>query len=33
MSDEQIREVEKYNDNGTDRYEFTEMFADFFEFS
>ncbi|WP_178989657.1 AAA family ATPase [Winogradskyella schleiferi] len=28
MSTEQIREVEMYNDNGTDRYEFTEMFAD-----
>jgi len=29
MSVEQIREVEKYNDNGTERYEFTEMFTDF----
>jgi hypothetical protein len=28
MSTEQIREVEMYNDNGTDKYEFTEMFAD-----
>ena len=28
MSTEQIREVEMYNDNGTDRYEFTEMFTD-----
>ena len=29
MTTEQIREVEKYDDNGTDRYEFTEMFTDF----
>jgi putative ATP-dependent endonuclease of the OLD family len=29
MSAEQIREVEKYDDNGTDRFEFTEMFTDF----
>ncbi len=29
MSTEQIREVEKYDDNGTDRYEFTEIFTDF----
>ncbi len=29
MTTEQIREVERYNDNGTDRYEFTEMFTDF----
>jgi len=29
MSAEQIREVEKYNENGTDKYEFTEMFQDF----
>jgi putative ATP-dependent endonuclease of OLD family len=28
MSAEQIREVEKYDDNGTDRFEFTEMFTD-----
>ncbi|CAM1369365.1 conserved hypothetical protein [Tenacibaculum litopenaei] len=28
MSTEQIREVEKYDDNGTERYEFTEMFTD-----
>ncbi len=28
MSTEQIREVEKYDDNGTERYEFTEMFND-----
>ena len=28
MTTEQIREVERYNDNGTDRYEFTEMFTD-----
>lgn len=28
MTTEQIREVEKYCDNGTDRYEFTEMFTD-----
>ncbi|MCF8716432.1 AAA family ATPase [Joostella atrarenae] len=28
MTTEQIREVEMYNDNGTDRYEFTEMFTD-----
>lgn len=29
MSAQQIREVEVYDDNGTDRYEFTEMFTDF----
>lgn len=29
MTTEQIREVEKYDDNGTDKYEFTEMFVDF----
>lgn len=29
MTTEQIREVEKYRDNDTDRYEFTEMFIDF----
>ncbi|WP_020532036.1 AAA family ATPase [Flexithrix dorotheae] len=29
MTTEQIREVEKYDDNGTDRFEFTEMFSDF----
>lgn len=29
MTTEQIREVEMYNDNGTNRYEFTEMFSDF----
>lgn len=29
MTPEQIREVEKYNDNGTDKYEFTDMFTDF----
>jgi len=28
MSIEQIREVEKYDNNGTERYEFTEMFTD-----
>lgn len=31
MSAEQIREVEKYTDEGTDRYEFTEMFQDFLD--
>ncbi len=29
MSVQQIREVEMYNDAGTDKYEFTEMFTDF----
>lgn len=29
MTAEQIREVEKYNENGVDKYEFTEMFTDF----
>ena len=29
MTANQIREVEKYSDNGTDKYEFTEMFIDF----
>lgn len=29
MTAEQIREVEKYDDNGTTRYEFSEMFQDF----
>lgn len=29
MTAQQIREVEVYNDNGMDRYEFTEMFTDF----
>lgn len=29
MTSEQIREVELYDDNGTDRYEFTEMLTDF----
>ena len=29
MTSEQIREVEMYNDNGTNKYEFTEMFNDF----
>ncbi len=29
MTTEHIREVEKYDDNGTDRFEFTEMFTDF----
>ncbi len=29
MTAEQIREVEKYDDNGTDRYEFTDIFTDF----
>ena len=29
MTAQQIREVEVYDDNGTDRYEFTEMFTDF----
>lgn len=29
MTADQIREVEQYDDNGTDRYEFTEMFTDF----
>jgi len=29
MSSAQIREVEKYQENGTDRYEFTEMLNDF----
>lgn len=29
MSTEQIREVETYDDDGTERYEFTEMFTDF----
>jgi len=29
MTTEQIREVEKYDNNGTDKYEFTEMFTDF----
>jgi len=29
MTFEQIREVEKYTDNGLDKYEFTEMFTDF----
>ncbi|WP_028887210.1 ATP-binding protein [Tenacibaculum ovolyticum] len=28
MTTEQIREMEKYSDNGTDKYEFTEMFTD-----
>lgn len=31
MSAEQIREVEKYTDEGVDRYEFTEMFQDFLD--
>ena len=29
MTSEQIRKVEMYNDNGTNKYEFTEMFTDF----
>ncbi len=29
MTAEQIREVEKYDDNGNNKYEFTEMFNDF----
>jgi predicted ATP-dependent endonuclease of OLD family len=29
MTSEQIREVEMYDDNGTNKYEFTEMFTDF----
>ncbi|MCH8291815.1 AAA family ATPase [Candidatus Poribacteria bacterium] len=29
MTSEQIREVEMYDDNGADKYEFTEMFTDF----
>lgn len=29
MSTDQIREVEKYDDNGTEKFEFTEMFKDF----
>lgn len=29
MTAEQIREVEQYDDNGTTRYEFSEMFQDF----
>lgn len=29
MTTEQIREVERYIDNGRERYEFTEMFTDF----
>lgn len=29
MTAEQIREVERYSDNGIDKYEFTEMFSDF----
>ena len=29
MTTEQIREVEKYQDNGVEKYEFTEMFNDF----
>lgn len=29
MSASQIREVERYSDEGTDKYEFTEMFKDF----
>ncbi len=29
MTSEQIRNVEMYDDNGTNKYEFTEMFADF----
>ncbi len=29
MTTEQIREMETYNDNGTDKFEFTEMFTDF----
>ena len=29
MSVEQIRESEKYTEDGIDRYEFTEMFQDF----
>ena len=29
MTPEQIREVEMYDDNGTNKYEFTEMFTDF----
>lgn len=29
MTSDQIRQVESYDDNGTDRYEFTEMFTDF----
>ncbi|OAD45996.1 AAA family ATPase [Polaribacter atrinae] len=28
MTTEQIREMEKYDDNGTERYEFTDMFKD-----
>lgn len=30
MTCEQIREMEKYEEDGQERYEFTEMFADFF---
>ncbi len=29
MTAEQIREIEKYDDNGTERFEFSEMFIDF----
>jgi putative ATP-dependent endonuclease of OLD family len=29
MTAEQIREMEKYDDNGTERFEFSEMFIDF----
>lgn len=29
MTADQIREVERYDDNGAERYEFTEMFTDF----
>lgn len=31
MTSEQIREVEKYTDEGLEKYEFTEMFNDFFK--
>jgi len=31
MTSEQIREVEKYTDNGLEKFEFTEMFKDFLE--
>ena len=29
MTAEQIRDIEKYEDDGEERYEFTEMFIDF----
>jgi len=29
MTADQIREVETYDDNGNNRYEFTEIFTDF----